>query len=249
MKNAKACLNRRCAYCMVGWSLLAGLVLSCWPAFPAAGADATGPDLGAAGLPEIIDRGAATPKALLESMAELVDQRTQPQMWLGFQPPTRLDLAKTQLELARQLGAKASNLAELVQARIGKTEAGMVRSMQPGVQAGWELILRQQLSQIVKNGRVDWDKAKIVENGDKAEVAVGGQPILLAKVNGKWYIGEDEGQDTLAKDIVGIKEMTAASLKILDQTEQKIKSGQITKANFIQEYVKLVNENMGPGRK
>ena len=222
------------------------------PAVPAPPAPAAaGPDVSGIAIPEILDRGAATPAALLESMARLPAEETPSQVWLGFQPPANLAMGKTQLALALQLGARAKNVAEFVQARIGKLEASMVRSMHKGVQAGWEVMLRYQLSLISKDGKVDWNKARITENGDKAEVAVldAGPTILFARVNGKWYLGDGEGHDSLPKDIEGTKEMTGTLLKILELTEQKIKSGQITKANFIQEYQKLVNENMVPGQK
>jgi len=253
----------RCTSVKVSWGLLAGVLLGCWLIGPATGAAgvpvptradtsaATYPDQKPNDVLEIVDRGTATPAALLESMAMLLDQKAPTQAWLGLQPPAMLPLARMQLELASQLGAKTKSVAELVQAKIGRMEAGMVSSGQGGVQAGWELELHQQMAQIARNGKVDWAKVKITEKGDKAEAAIvsSGSSILLAKVGGKWYLGEGEGHDTLSKDINGNKEMTSALLKLLEQVEQKVKSGQMTKANFIQEYTKLVNQNMGLGRK
>jgi len=253
----------RCISVLVSWGLLAGVLLGCWLVSPAAEAArvrvptrsdtsaTTHPDQKPNDVPEIVDRGAATPAALLESMAMLLDQKAPTQAWLGLQPPAMLPLARMQLELASQLGAKTKSVAELVQAKIGRMEAGMVGSTQSGVRAGWELELHSQMAQIARNGKVDWAKVKITERGDKAEAVIvsTGSSILLAKAGGKWYLGEGEGHDTLAKDINGNKEMTSASLKMLEQVEQKVKSGQMTKANFIQEYTKLVNQNMGLGRK
>jgi hypothetical protein len=264
--------RRRCANRLAGWSVLAGIVLACWLAGPAALAD--GPDAKApakpdvpastgagqtatskptsmpTSMPAVIDRGAASPKALLESMAKILGEEGNAEEWLGFQSPANRELVKTQLEMTSQLEAKAKKVAELVRAKFGKMEANMVKSM--GVfHTGGELVLRYQISQIAKNGKVDWDKVKITENGDKAQAAIADirATILLAKVDGKWYLGEGDGQETMAKDAEGMKEMIGTLMKVLDQLEQKVKSGQITKANFIQEYSKLINDSMAPSPK
>jgi hypothetical protein len=243
-------------------------VLGCWLGGSAAGADGpeaqapakpdpsatTGPAQTATSkptsMPALTDRGAATPKALLESMAGVLGEEGKAEDWLGFQSPANRELVKTQLEMTSQLEAKAKKVADLVGAKFGRMEAGMVKSM--GVfHTGGELVLRYQVSQIAKNGKVDWDKVKITENGDKAQAAIAGlgATIPLVKVEGKWYLGEGEGQETMAKDAEGMKEMIGNLMKVLDQLEQKVKSGQITKANFIQEYSKLINDSMAPGPK
>ncbi len=220
---------RPCARCSATLRLLAGLVLGCWLVSPAIGAtrsDVGAPvksDTGAAArpdqagfcAPEIVNRGAASPAALLESMARLLDQKAPSEAWLGCQPPANLPLAKMQLELAAQLSAKATSTADLVQAKIGRTQADMIRTLQIGVQAGWELELRSQMSQIARKGKVDRTKVKITEDGDKAEAAIvnAGSTILLATADGKWYLGDGEGHDTLARDIDGLKQTTGAFLK------------------------------------
>ena len=180
--------------------------------------------------PEIADLGAATPKALVESMAKVLGDEGKPHGWLGFQPPANRALAKEQLKLTLQLGAKAKALVELVQARIGKMEAGMIKSMESGVNAGGELTLRYQMSQIAPGGKVDWDTLRITESGDKAQVAIPsmGATIQLAKVNGKWYLD----QEAFAKDAPGVKEMTGTLMKVLDQVEQKVKSGRDQQAEL-----------------
>ena len=103
------------------------------------------------------------------------------------------------------------------------------------------------MSQIATGGKVDWDKVKITENGGKAQVAIAsiGATIQLAKVNGKWYLD----QETFAQDAAGIKEMTGTLMNVLDQIEQKVKSGQISKQNFIQEYQDIINGSLGSGKK
>jgi hypothetical protein len=251
--------RRRYTHCLAGCSLLASVVLGCWLAGPAAGADrpeakaADKPAAPAAARPgrnngpEIADLGAATPKALVESMAKVLGEGGKPHGWLGFQPPANRALAKEQLKMTLQLGAKAKALVELVQARIGKMEAGMIKSMESGVNAGGELTLRYQMSQIAPGGTVDWDTLKITENGDKAQVAVPstGATIQLAKVNGKWYLD----QEAFAKDAPGVKEMTGTLMKVLDQVEQKVKSGEINKQNFIQQYQDIINSSLSPGNK
>ena len=236
-------MAKRSAHCLRGGCLCLALVLSSTTAH-AADAPAT--------IPAIADRGAATPKALVESMAALVKQnapQAPTEAWLGFQPPSNSALVKTQLQLAAQLGARATAVSALVETKIGKMEAGMVRSMQPGVTAGWELTLQNQLQNIIKNNQVDWTVAKITETADQAQVAIpyGGQTILLARENGKWYLGDGANHDTLPKDIDGIKETTAKSLKMLDQVEQEITSGALTKSNFMQEYPRILNANMASG--
>ncbi len=201
--------------------------------------------------PEIPDLGAGSPKALLESMAKVLSEDSKPNAWLVFQPPANRDLAKTELELASKLGAKAAAVTDLVEAKIGKVQAGMVRSMQGGVTAGGELTLRNQITQITTGGKIDWDKVKITEKGDKAqaEIADNAGTIFLTKAGGKWYLGEGEGQETLAKDVEGSKEMTASLMKVLDQVQQKVNSGEMTRKNFIQEYQDIINSNMNPGKK
>ena len=72
----------------------------------------------------------------------------------------------------------------------------------------------------------------------------GGSSILLARENGKWYLGDGANHDTLSKDLDGIKDMTAKSLKILDQVEQEINSDTLTKSNFMQEYPRILNAIM-----
>ena len=145
-----------------------------------------------------------------------------------------------------QLEAKAKALTDLVQAKIGKMEAGMIKSMGV-INSGSELALKYQMSQIATDGKVNWDNVKITENGDKAQVAIAsiGATIQLAKVNGKWYLDPQ----AFAQDAEGIKEMIGTLMKVLDRIEQKVKSGQITQQNFIQEYQDLINSSMGPGTK
>jgi hypothetical protein len=252
--------RRRCANRLAGWSLLTGLVLSCWLAGPgvhaegleakaAASVPASKPTSMPTSMPEITDRGAATPKALLERMANILGEDAKPRSSLSFQPPANRELAKTEMEMALQLGDKARKVTELVQAKIGKMEANMVKSMEGGVQAGNELVLRYQISQVAKDGKVDWDKVKLTEHDAKAQVAIisTGETIPMIKIDGKWYLGE--GQETLAKEAEGIKETTGKLMNFLDQIEQKVQSGQITKKNFIQEYQNIVNDSMGPGSK
>jgi hypothetical protein len=258
--------RNRCADRLASCGLLTGLILCCWLVGPAAQADgpgaqapakpgaATGPDQVQTTkptsipttMPDVIDLGAATPKALLESMAKVLGEDAKPQAWLGFQPPANRQLVKEQFELASQLDAKAKKVAQLVAARIGNMEANMVKSFQGGVTAGGEITLRYQISQIAKNGKVDWDKVKITQDGDKAQAAIAstGETIPMAKVNDKWYLGEGQGQETLAKDAQGTKELTGQLMKVLDQLEQKVNSGQITKKNFIQQYQDLVNSTL-----
>jgi hypothetical protein len=239
-------MHFRTAWRLASWGLLAALAWGGWSAGPAKAADS-----GAAEIPAIIDRGAATPKALLESIATLMEKKAPPQDWLGLQPPANKELAKTQLELQTRLGARAKSVAALVESKIGKMEAGMIASMQGGVQVGWQLTLINQMDALKSEGKVDWDKAKIVENGDKAKAGGPGMQatIFMEKVNGKWYLSASEGIDTLPKDIPLLKETTAKSLKILDVVEQKVNSGAITKRNFIQEYQKIVNDTMAPDQK
>ena len=251
MRMTRHCCTRRLA----DWSLLAGLVLGCGLAGPAAAADGsdakattkpapstTRPGQTTTKMPEIADLGAATPRALVESMAKVVREDGKPHSSLGFQPPANRALAKAQLEMAMQIGAKAKALTALVQARIGKMEAGMIKSMESGVNAGSELTLRYQMSEIAPGGKVNWNKVKITENGGKAQVAIAsmGTTIQLAKANGKWYLDPE----TFAKEAGLIKETSGKLMKVLDQVEQKVKSGQITKQNFIQAYTDIINSTM-----
>ena len=221
------------------------------PATPATQPDpvaTTSPDSTTASTPDGPDYGAATPKALLERMAKVITLNDKPGAWYGFQPPANRDLVKVQLDCAAQLVARGKPVAELVQARIGNMEAGMIRgSVSGGVQQGGEIVLRNTISQMAPNGTVDWSQVKITEAGDKAQAVISnyGGTIPMAKANGKWYLGGD--RDALAKEVEGTRKMTATSLKTLDQVEQKVKSGQMTKKNFIQEYSNIVNENFQAG--
>jgi hypothetical protein len=149
-------MRRRYAHRLADWSLLAGLVLGCGLAGPTARADEsevkatprpasstiTRPGQTSTNVPEIADLGAATPRALVESMAKVIREDGKPHGSLGFQPPANRAQAKAQLEMALQIGAKAKALTALVQARIGRMEAGMIKSMEGGVNAGGELVLR-----------------------------------------------------------------------------------------------------------
>jgi hypothetical protein len=209
----------------------------------------TSPDT-AAPVPsgEIQDRGAATPKALIEDMAALLPKNPQdppPAAWTGFQPPENRDMAKQQLELAAKMGAKARTVTQVVQTKIGKTEASTVATLQKGVVAGWQLTLQDQLSRISEDGKVDWSKVKLTETGNKAEATIApGFSILIEKANDKWYLGNGEKHDTLPDDFPTYKKMTEADIKMLDQLQQGVEGGQITKSNYYQKYSDLVNESM-----
>jgi hypothetical protein len=234
-------MPRRCARYLGGLSLCLGLVLG---ASSAGAADAT--------LPAVVDRGAATPKALVETMAALVKPNAPSAptvVWMGFQPPSNSALVKTYFQLTAQLAARASAVATLVETKVGTMQAGMIRSMQPGITGGWMLTIQNQLESITKNNQIDWTLATITETGDKAQVTMtyGGPSILLARENGKWYLGDGANHDTLSKDLDAIKDMTAKSLKILDQVEQEINSGALTKSNFMQEYPRILNTTMAAG--
>jgi len=200
-------------------------------------------------IPDGIDFGAATAKTLVESLAKGISLQDKPGAWQGFQPPANRPLVKQQLDLAAQVVAKSRKLTVFVQAKIGTMEAGLVSGMaQGGVQMGGEMILRYQMSQIAGNGKVDWDKIKIIENGATAQVTIANysENLLLARVNGKWYLGTS--QEALAKDVEGTRKATGALLNVMDLIEQKVNSGQITRKNFIQEYQNIVNANMGMGQ-
>jgi hypothetical protein len=196
---------------------------------------------------DIPDRGAPTPKALLDSMAAVLSKPGPPQDWLSFQPPANRELAKEEVQLIVQLGSKAKETADVIEKKIGKMQANMVRSMQNGVTPGCELELRNSITEMSTDGKIDWDSVKITEAGDKARVSSSNTAsrILLIKAGDKWYLGEGEGsgKETLAKDVDGTKKMNATELKMLDQLEQKVKSGEVNKKNFIQEYQNLVNES------
>ncbi len=200
---------------------------------------------------DIPDRGAATSKALLESMASVLSKPSgPPQEWLSFQPPANRELAKTDLQLTLQMGNKAKETADLVEAKIGKTEAGMVRSMQSGITLGPELELRNSISEMATDGKVDWGKVTITDEGDKAHARVANSQtkILMIKVGDKWYLGEGEGpgQDTLAKEMDGVKTSTEKSVKMLDDLQAKVNSGAVNKKNFIQEYSNMINAMYSP---
>lgn len=228
-----------------------------------------------AATPEVPDLGGESPKALLESMARTLADTSNPQGWLGFEQPANRALANEYLKWALQLRDKGAKVTELVEARIGKMEAGMVRTMATGVNPGVQVVLSSQIlslapedndakySSQLKNlglhnqtagssgGRLDWSQVKIVESGDRASVPTTiGQDILMVKVSGKWYLGEGGGpvKETLAMDAPGNKELTDQLLTVLDKLDQKVRSGQIKKSNFIQEYSNLVNENIGMGK-
>lgn len=248
-------------------SVVAGLsvflFLGWWLSTRAAGPDASGmkatsgsatsaaTGVASTSQPEIADLGAASPRALLESMAKVLGEDSKPNASLVFQSPANRDLAREQLALALQLGARTSAVSDLVQVKIGKVEAGMIRSMQGGVTAGGELMLRNAIAQFAKDGNVDWDKIKITETGDKAQAEITnyGGTISLVRAGGKWYLGEQEGQATFAQDAAGTKAMTGNLMKVLDQVEQKVNSGEINKKNFFQKYPEIVNTSLNPDRK
>ena len=234
---------------LAGWILAAGLAVG-----PVMAKHLNNPEGVPATVPtaaDIPDRGAPTSKAVFESMVSLLSKQGPPQDWLSFQPPANRALAKTELQLIVQVGTKAKDTADLVEARIGKMQADLVRSMQSGVTPGCELELRNAIGELSHDGKVDWSTVKITEDGDKARVTGADTPskILLIKVGDKWYLGEGEGsgQDTLAKDVEGNKKMSDSLLKLLDQLQQKVNAGQVNKGNFIQEYQNLVNASLGAG--
>jgi hypothetical protein len=208
---------------------------------------ASAPEIGG---PELRDRGADTPTALLESMAATLGDTGPIQEYLEFQLPANRASAKAYLAQTQQLGAKVKEVGDLVAARIGRNESGMITSMQSGVHTGCEAMLRYKLAQIAKGGKVDWGKVKITENGNQAQATIHtGEAIQLSRANGKWYLSDEQPLQSFSKDVVGTQELADNLRKVLDLVAQKVNSGQITKANFIQEYQTLINSGLSPAAK
>ena len=195
---------------------------------------------------EITDRGASSPKELIEDMATASSEKAPLSTWMGFQPPANQALAKEQMDLVAKLSDKAHSVSQLVLTKIGKTQANMVATLEKGVQPGWLLTFQYDMYQVAPDGKVDWTRLTLTETGNKATATItnGGSKIYMEKDNNKWYLSDGDATNTLANNLPMNKKMTEADLKMLDQLQQGIDGGTITKANFYQKYSDLINQSM-----
>jgi hypothetical protein len=203
-----------------------------------------GPTTPSAPTTEITDRGASSPRELLDDMATAYSQKAPLSTWMGFQPPANHDLAKEQMDLITKLGDKAHTVSQLVLTKIGKTESNMIATLEKGVQPGWLLAYQYDMYQIAPDGKVDSTRLTLTETDDKATATNGGSKIYMEKDNNKWYLSDGDATNTLANNLPMNKKMTDADLKMLDQIQQGVDAGTITKTNFIQKYSDLVNQSM-----
>ncbi len=193
-----------------------------------------------------VDRGAASAKELLENFHR-ASTNGKVRDVLGFFEPTFRKMNLQMNEAQQQVGAKADSLAKVVEEKIGKEQAAALRGMSGGDML--DQSVGSPLAEAVVDDKLDWSKVKIEEKGEKAEVSVNGEPtgMPLVKVGGKWYVDSPMEMNPLqaAMMMAMLKQQLRKMTDALDQVEQRVKSGQITKDNFEQEFGRLMESASG----
>ena len=207
------------------------------------GGNGKGKDKGSTGkTPVTIDQ--SSPKALMTAMHQAIESKNGEAM-VACLPPEYQPAMRISTGVSDQRTARTDALKKLIlnTPALGKEVAEKVF---PELPAGAE----SPLSEAVENGKVNWDKIKFKEDGDKATVEVKGAPlegVTLKKISGKWYclFGNITPEQAKAEAEKESKHL-ATAMKGYDKFEKKIKSGTLTKENAQTEYFNAMREEEGP---
>jgi hypothetical protein len=178
-----------------------------------------------------------TPKGLLEKMHEASEKMDAGAMVECMEPEAQKTM-KDLVPVMEEMQEAAKEAAAAVEKKIGKDEAKPLLSM-----AGSSDKSRSPLKAVVKDGKVDWSKVNIKEDGEKATVEVDGKKadVDLKKVDGKWYVAMPETKrpsaDESKKQVEQGKKMVAA----VKELTKKVNDGKVTKENWTAEFSKAMS--------
>ena len=143
-------------------------------------------------------------------------------------PPDMKDSMGPIMEAGMEVAAKADSLKKTIEAKFGKDVAEKALK---GTAAGGQD--KGPLSEgLNDDGSVNWDKAKVTENGDTATVEINGKPSKegLKKINGKWYMDMKDMTPEKAK-AEGAKAAKMAKVMgdAFESVEKQVKDGTVGK--------------------
>lgn len=184
----------------------------------------------------VIMGGAATPKELLDRLGggmlkldiDVVVGSIAPE----FQPAVR----KLFVGIKR-LAARAEAVKKTTADKLGAPTAEKVFKEMNFADSG-------PLTAVTTDGKIDWERVAISEQGDKATVKIDGQDqqdILLRKIDGKWYLlPGQETADSMNAQAEQAGAAFAAMTKAMDAFEQAVKDGKVTAENAEAEFQKAM---------
>ncbi len=176
-----------------------------------------------------------SPRGLIESTHKMFQDKDFEGLAGAF-PPDHQEAAGVLMGALEDMMDASESLGEVVEKKFDAEKAKMVKSG-PGDISPYAKVTKE-------DGSLDWSKIKIKEEGDKATVEIDGQatPDPMVKIDGKWYMGVDGGKtpEELMKEAKEMRTQADKMVKGMGELEEGIKSGKVTKDNFMQEYMKAM---------
>jgi len=193
-----------------------------------------------------------TPKQIVETDI-LAANRLDYDASVRITAPAFKDAAKllgTVLEKVTQLHDRFESLAEAMEKPLGKEAAESVRMQ--AKQLSPENFKKSVASDIVtvcQNGKIDWNKITIEENGASATANWPGrdQPLKMVRLDGKWYSIPDEDMGKTPEEAkCNIQRMADAfdkGIAKLDDVIARLHGGSMTQQEFrvvMQDFAKVM---------
>jgi hypothetical protein len=176
-----------------------------------------------------------TAKGLLEKVHEASEKMDTGAM-VECMDPDAQKIMKDIMPLFGEMQKAAKEAASAVAQKIGKDEAMPLTAMSGGGES------RSPLKAVMKDGKVDWSKVVIKEEGDKATVELDGQKadVELKKIEGKWYILMPKKEQPTADEIKKQADATKKMIASMKELTKQVNDGKITKENWAKEFGKIM---------
>ena len=173
----------------------------------------------------------STPRATLDTLHRAATAADLDGAFLTIDPRLQPVYA-AMLDSQHRLRDRVASLAELVERKVGRSQAGTVRQIMDDMRPPSPLV------NAVRNGVVDWSLVSVAVRDDRARVSVDDRPlsVTLLRVDGKWYISPwaDDGAD-IEKLKVHVRTSAAIIGKLvvrIGDMERRVRAGEVTPENF-----------------
>ncbi len=179
---------------------------------------------------------ASTPKELLEKVHEASQKKDVSALADCIEPDAQ-KLMKDVLGPAEDMQKAIKEAAEAVEKKLGAEEAKPLHSMAGNGEND------SPLKRAVQDGKIDWSKINIKEEGDKATVEINGKKadVELKKVDGNWYLAMPAGERPKPEDVQKQAEHMKKAVDGMKQFTKDVNDGKVTKDNYMEAFGKAMS--------
>lgn len=178
-----------------------------------------------------------SPRAALESLDSAFKSGDLRVVSSLVPPDFKQATGKRMAAMSNMIGRQAE-AKKAVSAKLGDEVANQLWPAESSI-AGFS-----PLGQATTDGKVDWTRINIKEEGDKATVAIDNvddDDLTLSRIDGKWYV--NVGKQSVEQANKEAEDATKSSekmVKALDQFVKLVNDGKVTAENAQAEYFKLL---------